>query len=221
MTWVILLVITVAMLVAERFHMPRAFLVVFLLAFMMVKAVMIGGNFMHLRFERRNLAFMVSGGILVTSLILYLFITPEARHVLSPLGALTWRGAGSPAAPSWSCWPWPPADLQAQCAMCQTALTNSAEGRGIIAEFNRAILLMIVAPYAVFAAVGVAAFRGRIREAWKRRTTARRPPLARWGRPSHGVPGNRATLASPPRPGLAPRGLDRPAAWRRPGSWWP
>ena len=70
-------------------------------------------------------------------------------------------------------------DLQAQCAMCRTALTNSAEGRSIIPEFNRAILLMIVAPYAVFAAVGVAAFRGRIREAWKRRTTARRPPLAR------------------------------------------
>jgi caa(3)-type oxidase subunit IV len=82
-TWVILLIITVLMLVAERFHMPRGFLIVFLLAFMMVKAVMIGGNFMHLRFERRNLAIMVASGILVTSLILYLFITPEARHVLS------------------------------------------------------------------------------------------------------------------------------------------
>ena len=82
-TWIILLVITVLMLLAERFHMPRGVLVVFLLAFMMVKAVMIGGNFMHLRFERRNLAVMVAAGILVTSLILYLFITPEARHVLS------------------------------------------------------------------------------------------------------------------------------------------
>ena len=48
----------------------------------MVKAVMIGGNFMHLRYERRNLAFMVAAGILVTSLILFLFIRPEARHVL-------------------------------------------------------------------------------------------------------------------------------------------
>ena len=35
---------------------PAWFLVLFLLAFMMVKAVMIGGNFMHLRFERANLA---------------------------------------------------------------------------------------------------------------------------------------------------------------------
>lgn len=81
-TWAILLVITVAMLAAETFHMPRWFLVVFLLAFMMVKAVMIGGNFMHLRYEKRNLAAMVALGILLTSFILYAFIRPEARHVL-------------------------------------------------------------------------------------------------------------------------------------------
>lgn len=81
-TWVILLLITVAMLAAESFHMPRWFLVVFLVVFMMVKAVMIGGNFMHLRYERRNLSFMVASGILVTSLILYGFITRESRHVL-------------------------------------------------------------------------------------------------------------------------------------------
>jgi cytochrome c oxidase subunit IV len=80
-TWGILLVITVAMLAAEAFHLPRLFLVLFLVAFMMVKAAMIGGNFMHLRFERRNLALMVSLGILVTSLILYTFITPESWHV--------------------------------------------------------------------------------------------------------------------------------------------
>lgn len=80
-TWVILLVITVAMLAAEAFDLPRLFLLLFLLAFMGVKAAMIGGNFMHLRFERRNLAWMVTLGIVVTSLILYLFITPEAWHV--------------------------------------------------------------------------------------------------------------------------------------------
>lgn len=81
-TWAILLVITVAMLAAESFHMPRWFLVVFLLAFMSVKAVMIGGNFMHLRYERKNLAIMVASGIIVTSLILFFFTRPEARHVL-------------------------------------------------------------------------------------------------------------------------------------------
>ena len=81
-TWIILLIITVAMLAAEAFHLPRLFLVVFLVAFMMVKATMIAGNFMHLRFEKRNLAVMVGAGILVTSLILYTFVTRESRHVL-------------------------------------------------------------------------------------------------------------------------------------------
>ncbi len=81
-TWAILLVITVAMLAAESLHMPRWFLVVFLLIFMAVKATMIGGNFMHLRYEKRNLSVMVAAGIIVTSLILFFFIRPEARHVL-------------------------------------------------------------------------------------------------------------------------------------------
>ena len=82
-TWAILLVITVAMLAAESFHMPRWFLVVFLLAFMMVKATMIGGNFMHLRFERKNMRIMVAAGILLTSLILFAVIAPESWSVLA------------------------------------------------------------------------------------------------------------------------------------------
>jgi caa(3)-type oxidase subunit IV len=80
-TWAMLLVITVAMLAAEKFHMPRWFLVLFLLFFMMTKAVMIGGNFMHLRYEHRRIAVMVAAGILVTSLILFSFIAPESWHV--------------------------------------------------------------------------------------------------------------------------------------------
>jgi cytochrome c oxidase subunit 4 len=82
-SWAILLTITVGMLVAEALRLPRWFLVVFLLCFMMVKAVMIGANFMHLRYEKRNLAFMVAAGILVTSLILYVFVAQESAHVLS------------------------------------------------------------------------------------------------------------------------------------------
>jgi cytochrome c oxidase subunit IV len=80
-TWVILLIITVLMLAAEAFHLPRIFLVLFLVAFMMVKATMIAGNFMHLRYERRNLAVIVAAGILLTSLTLFAFITPESHHV--------------------------------------------------------------------------------------------------------------------------------------------
>ena len=82
-SWAILLTITVGMLIAESLNLPRGFLVAFLLVFMMVKAVMIGANFMHLRYENRSLGFMVAAGILVTSLILYVFIVNESSHVLS------------------------------------------------------------------------------------------------------------------------------------------
>ena len=84
-TWAILLVITVGMLAAEKFHMPKWFLIGFLLTFMAVKAVMIAGNFMHLRFERPSLAVVVASGILVTSLILFSFISREAHHVARSL----------------------------------------------------------------------------------------------------------------------------------------
>ena len=84
-TWVVLLIITMAMLAAEMFHLPRWFLIVFLVCFMMVKAVMIAGNFMHLRFERPSLAVVVASGILVTSLILFSFISREAHHVARSL----------------------------------------------------------------------------------------------------------------------------------------
>jgi hypothetical protein len=56
------------------------------------------------------------------------------------------------------------APLGAQCAMCQTALLNSAEGRGMGEEFNRAILVMLFAPYAVFGCVGAVLLRHRIRD---------------------------------------------------------
>ena len=81
-TWIILLIITVAMLASESMHLPRWFLIAFLLCFMMVKAVMIGGNFMHLRYEKISLSIMVAAGILVTSLILFTFISRESGHVL-------------------------------------------------------------------------------------------------------------------------------------------
>ena len=81
-TWAVLLVITLGMLMAERLHLPKWFLLGFLLLFMAVKAVMIAGTFMHLRHEQRNLAVMVAAGIVVTSLILYTYVSFESRHVL-------------------------------------------------------------------------------------------------------------------------------------------
>jgi cytochrome c oxidase subunit IV len=82
-TWAILLLITVAMLAAEALHFSRWFLVAFLLAFMAVKAVMIAGNFMHLRFEKTNLAMMVAAGLIVTTLILFFYIAPESASILA------------------------------------------------------------------------------------------------------------------------------------------
>ncbi len=49
----------------------------------------------------------------------------------------------------------------AQCAMCRTALTQSPEGRAMAAGFNRAILVMLVAPYVVFGTGLVLYFRRR------------------------------------------------------------
>jgi hypothetical protein len=64
----------------------------------------------------------------------------------------------------------------AQCAMCQTALLNSQEGRGIGAEFNHAILVMLFAPYAVFGSIGAVLLRHRIRAALARALSRLRGP---------------------------------------------
>jgi hypothetical protein len=56
---------------------------------------------------------------------------------------------------------WPPA-ASAQCAMCRTALTGSPEGRGIAAQFNIAIVMMIAAPYLVAGVVAGVLFRRQL-----------------------------------------------------------
>ena len=47
----------------------------------------------------------------------------------------------------------------AQCVMCKTALTDSPEGRAINQTFNHAILLMLVAPYALVGTLMATVFR--------------------------------------------------------------
>ena len=64
----------------------------------------------------------------------------------------------------------------AQCSMCQTALLNSQEGRGIGAEFNHAILVMLFAPYAVLGSIGAVLLRHRIRAALGRALASLRGP---------------------------------------------
>ena len=76
----------------------------------------------------------------------------------------------------------PPA-ASAQCAMCKTALTNSEEGRGLTREFNRAILVMLAAPYLLMGAGAAYLLRARIRplasRAASRLRLARRPVVLR------------------------------------------
>jgi hypothetical protein len=75
----------------------------------------------------------------------------------------------------------------AQCVMCKTALTDSPEGRAINQTFNRAILLMLVAPYALVGTLMATVFRrplatvlvrrlrpGRLRELLTSRLLSRR-----------------------------------------------
>jgi len=46
-----------------------------------------------------------------------------------------------------------------QCSMCVTALENSPQGKGMAASFNRGILLLLVAPYAILGTAGIVLFR--------------------------------------------------------------
>lgn len=62
----------------------------------------------------------------------------------------------------------------AQCAMCQTAVTGSPEGRSMSGQLNQAILLMFVAPYLVVSSFLLLAFRHRIRQ--RARAFAQRLP---------------------------------------------
>ena len=80
-TWLALLALTVVMLLVDRSSLPRvAFLAVVLVA-MLMKASLIGANFMHLGWERLPLTLMVIVGLLVTGAILFGLIAPDAVRI--------------------------------------------------------------------------------------------------------------------------------------------
>jgi hypothetical protein len=68
--------------------------------------------------------------------------------------------------------PAPPAF--AQCAMCKATLESSEEGRRVSGELNRAILVMLAAPYLVFGTCASVLFRHRIAAFLKTRLPPRR-----------------------------------------------
>jgi len=80
-TWAVLLVFTVVMIWADALSIPRTVFVVFMLAAMLMKATIIGGNFMHLRSERLPLVLTVVIGLLVIGGLLYVLIAPDAARI--------------------------------------------------------------------------------------------------------------------------------------------
>ena len=73
---------------SERLHTPVRMNVlsgvvstVFMVAAMLTKASIIGGNFMHLKFERSGLVLTVIVGLVVTGAILYVLIVPDAVRI--------------------------------------------------------------------------------------------------------------------------------------------
>jgi cytochrome c oxidase subunit IV len=81
-TWLTLLALTAVMLGIEFASWPRWLLVAVLLIAMMLKAGFIAANFMHLKFERPTLIWIVAGSLLATSLAMFLFMAADALHVL-------------------------------------------------------------------------------------------------------------------------------------------
>lgn len=80
-TWGILLAITGVMLMAEFLSRSQTFVVGLLLAAMMVKASLIAGQFMHLRFERPALILAVAGTILFLSAFLFILISFDGLRI--------------------------------------------------------------------------------------------------------------------------------------------
>ena len=81
-TWLFLLALTAAMLGIEFLAWPEWVLLAVLLSAMLAKAAFIAGNFMHLRFERPVLIWIVAASLLATASVLILFLAVDARHVL-------------------------------------------------------------------------------------------------------------------------------------------
>jgi cytochrome c oxidase subunit IV len=80
-SWSALLALTLVMLGLDSAPLPRAIFVVLMLAAMLTKATVIGGNFMHLRSERVSLALTVVAGLLLTGAILFALIAPDAIRI--------------------------------------------------------------------------------------------------------------------------------------------
>lgn len=85
--WGILLALTLGMIVFDQLAVPRLLLVLVLVTAMLLKAAMIAGYFMHLKFERLILVLSVLFGLLVNGAILFALIAPDGLRVLRLSGS--------------------------------------------------------------------------------------------------------------------------------------
>jgi cytochrome c oxidase subunit IV len=84
--WGALLALTVTMVVLDQAPLPRSTFIVLMLSAMLVKAAVIAGYFMHLRFERWALVAAVVLGLPINAAILYVLIVADARRIFDMLG---------------------------------------------------------------------------------------------------------------------------------------
>lgn len=81
-TWFWLLVITMLEVGVVLVHVPKTVLIVSLLVMALMKAALIVAYFMHLRWERLSLVYMVITPMFFLALVLFAFLGPDAVHVL-------------------------------------------------------------------------------------------------------------------------------------------
>ena len=82
LVWLVLLVLTVIMLFVGHGSLSRMAIISLLLVAMSAKASLIGGYFMHLRFEKLVLVLTVALAIVLTALALFILIAPDGARIL-------------------------------------------------------------------------------------------------------------------------------------------
>ncbi len=80
--WGILLALTTVMVFTERAGLPRVGMLAVILFAMVMKVVLIGGWYMHLRYERMVLVASVVGGTFATAAVLFFLLIPDGLAVL-------------------------------------------------------------------------------------------------------------------------------------------
>jgi len=80
--WIVLLILTVVMLAVEGLGLPTGVALAILLGAMMTKATLIGGWFMHLRYEKMLIMLCLVLGTLLAAAFLFFLIMPDGRASL-------------------------------------------------------------------------------------------------------------------------------------------